>query len=156
MEEDMNMLAADCVVICCCCQCLILQIVIFVLFKLPYKLVRKTREYARKKLRQRKEDKKITGGGRDQMGKYKGDFVGLGSFSIQVDSRLAMDGGRHGCGSCMEEVEKVLEELSQKGEFAFGSFWGMKGSGSFSSCEFDHNINAEYQIIEMIGSFSNT
>jgi len=68
MEEDMNMLAADCVVICCCCQCLILQIVIFVLFKLPYKLVRKTREYARKKLRQRKEDKKITGGGRDQMG----------------------------------------------------------------------------------------
>lgn len=87
------------------------------------------------------------------MGKYKDDFVG--SFSIQVDSRLAMDGGRHGCGSCMEEVEKVLEELSQKGDFAFGSFWGRKGSGSFSSCEFD-NINAEYQIIEMIGSFSNT
>lgn len=24
----------------------------------------------------------------------------------------------------MEEVEKVLEEFSQRGEFAFGSFWG--------------------------------
>ena len=30
----------------------------------------------------------------------------------------------HGRGQCMEEVEKVLEQLSMKGEFAFGSFWG--------------------------------
>lgn len=27
-------------------------------------------------------------------------------------------------GYCMDEVERVLEEFSQKGEFAFGSFWG--------------------------------
>ncbi|KAE8023040.1 hypothetical protein FH972_008792 [Carpinus fangiana] len=153
--EDLNMLAADCVVVSCCCQCLIVQIVIFVFLKLPSKLIRKTREYARKKLRQRKEvvlvGGRITGG--REMGKYNDGFVG--SFGIQVE-KLAMDGGHHGCGgSCMEEVEKVLEELSQKGEFAFGSFWGRKGSGSFSSCEFD-DINVEYQIIEMIGSFSCT
>lgn len=29
-----------------------------------------------------------------------------------------------GCGNCMEEVEKELEDMSRKGEFAFGSFWG--------------------------------
>lgn len=86
------------------------------------------------------------------MGKYKDGFF-VGSLGIQVDQRLGMDGGHHH--GCMEEVEKVLEELSQKGEFAFGSFWGRKGSGSFSSCEFD-DINVEYQIIEMIGSFSYT
>lgn len=33
-----------------------------------------------------------------------------------------------GCGCCMEEVEKVLEELSSKGEFGFGSFWGRRES----------------------------
>ncbi|XP_059446825.1 uncharacterized protein LOC132178401 [Corylus avellana] len=149
--EDLNMLAADCVVVSCCCQCLILQIVIFVLLKLPSKLIRKTREYARKKLRQRKEvvGGRITGG--REMGKYKDGFF-VGSLGIQVE-RLGMDGGHHH--GCMEEVEKVLEELSQKGEFAFGSFWGRKGSGSFTSCEFD-DINVEYQIIEMIGSFSYT
>lgn len=38
--------------------------------------------------------------------------------------------GEDGVGrkNCMEEVEKVLEEFSRKGEFAFGSFWGREGS----------------------------
>ncbi|XP_041014200.1 uncharacterized protein LOC121257305 [Juglans microcarpa x Juglans regia] len=156
--EDPNMLAADCVVISCCCQCLILQILIFVLLKLPYKLIRKTRDYAKKRLRQRKkDDDKITEREIDQY--YDDDsFVGMHgeSFRIQVDG-LFRDGD-HGCGSCMEEVEKVLEEMSQKGEFAFGSFWGRKGSsGSLSTCvakhEFDDRI-VQYQIIEMIESFS--
>lgn len=153
------MLAADCVVICCCCQCLILQIFIFVLLKLPYKLIRKTRDYAKKRLRQRKKHDKNTDREIDQ---YEDDhgFVGMHSeesFRIEVDS-FFRDGDHHGCGSCMEEVEKVLEELSQKGEFAFGSFWGRKGSGGSSpNCVAKHEFDAgivQYHIIEMVDSFS--
>ncbi|KAG8639055.1 hypothetical protein MANES_14G095101v8 [Manihot esculenta] len=60
--EDCNILAADCVVISCCCQCLILKIIIFILLKLPYKIIRKTREYTKKKLRirYRKQAEKTT------------------------------------------------------------------------------------------------
>ncbi|KAG2702615.1 hypothetical protein I3760_06G099000 [Carya illinoinensis] len=156
--EDPNMLAADCVVICCCCQCLILQILIFVLLKLPYKLIRKTRDYAKKRLRKRKKDDKIT---EREMDQYEDDhsFVGMHgeSFRIEVDG-LFRDIGDHGCGSCMEEVEKVLEEMSQKGEFAFGSFWGRKGSsGSLSTCVAKHEFDGRIvpnQIIEMIESYS--
>ena len=150
------MLAADCVVISCCCQCLILQIIVFILLKLPCKLIHKTREYAKKKLQQRKKNEKIIE--REIIGQYKDGFVemhGEGSFRIQVD-RLSID-GEHGCGTCLEEVEKVLEELSQKGEFAFGSFWGRNGSGSLSTCVAKHEFDTSmvrYQIIEMVGSFS--
>ncbi|KAB1206487.1 hypothetical protein CJ030_MR7G000057 [Morella rubra] len=152
--EDRNMLAADCVVISCCCQCLILQVVIFVFLKLPHKLIRKTRDCARRKRRQRKRDKKII---ETETGRYRDDFVGMrgASFRIQVDE-FSIDGG-HGCGTCMEEVEKVLEELSQKGQFAFGSFWGRKASGSSSTCvtkqEFENSI-VQYQVTEIIGAFS--
>ena len=58
--EDCNMLVADCIAISCCAQCLILQIIIFVLRGLRCKLIRKTKEYAKKKLglgRGRKEEK---------------------------------------------------------------------------------------------------
>ena len=148
------MLAADCVVISCCCQCLILQIIIFFLLKLPCKLIRKTREYAKKKLRKRRKNEKTI---ENEINQGKHDFVGMngGSFRIQVDGFLV--DGDHGCGSCMQEVEKVLEEFSQEGEFAFGSFWGRNRSGTISTCvakhEFDNSI-VQFQIIEMVGSCS--
>nr|POF27037.1 proline-rich receptor-like protein kinase perk10 [Quercus suber] len=152
--EDWNTLAADCVVISCCCQCLILQIIIFFLLKLPCKLIRKTREYAKKKLRQRRKNEKTI---ENEINQGKHDFEGMngGSFRIQVDGFLV--DGDYGCGSCMQEVEKVLEEFSQKGEFAFGSFWGGNRSGTISTCvakhEFDNSI-VQFQIIEMVGSLS--
>ncbi|KAM3705740.1 hypothetical protein ACB098_03G101300 [Castanea mollissima] len=152
--EDWNTLAADCVVISCCCQCLILQIIVFFLLKLPCKLIRKTREYAKKKLRQRRKNEKTI---EKEINQGKDDFVGMngGSFRIQVD-RFLVDGD-YGCGSCMQEVEKVLEEFSQEGEFAFGSFWGRNRSGTISTCvakhEFDNSI-VQFQIIEMVSSFS--
>ncbi|RZB60375.1 hypothetical protein D0Y65_043239 [Glycine soja] len=123
--EDLNTIGADCVVISCCCQCLMLQILVFVLLKLPGKLIRKTREYA-KKLRHRKanNDRRM---GRE-MGSYKDVLLRIHeqSFRIQVEMALT-DGADHNCGGCMDEVEKVMEEFYQKGEFAFGSFWGRKG-----------------------------
>ncbi|RVW45421.1 uncharacterized protein LOC104879359 [Vitis vinifera] len=121
--EDWNMLAADCVVISCCCQCLILQMVVFVLLKLPYKLFRKTKEYAKKKLmlHGRRQDR----GTEREMKPYEDEFREIqGGLRIQVEGGFPEDGSQ-GCGCCMEEVERVLEEYSQRGEFAFGSFWAM-------------------------------
>ncbi|KAF2321418.1 hypothetical protein GH714_041011 [Hevea brasiliensis] len=120
--EDWNMLAADCVVISCCCQCLILQIIIFILLKLPCKLIRKTKEYTKKKLRTRdkKQAEKRT---ESVKSRFQDEFVEFheGSITIQIEE---LHRG-YGFESCMEEVERVLGDFSQKGEFAFGSFWAM-------------------------------
>ncbi|KAG4938856.1 hypothetical protein AAZX31_16G091500 [Glycine max] len=152
--EDLNTIGADCVVISCCCQCLMLQILVFVLLKLPGKLIRKTREYA-KKLRHRKanNDRRM---GRE-MGSYKDVLLRIHeqSFRIQVEMALT-DGADHNCGGCMDEVEKVMEEFYQKGEFAFGSFWGRKGPCGAPTIVNDHNdVNfVRYQIIDLVGSLS--
>lgn len=39
-----------------------------------------------------------------------------------------------GLDGCMEEVEEVLEELSRKGEFGFGSFWRGDDGDYFLGC----------------------
>lgn len=39
----------------------------------------------------------------------------------------------HKC--AIEEAHKVMKELSEKGEFAFGSFWGRSGSSTSRSCD---------------------
>ncbi|KAJ1404941.1 putative transmembrane protein [Sesbania bispinosa] len=142
--EDCNMLAADCVVISCCCQCLMLQILVLVLRK----LVRKTREYAKRIIRQRKG--KSYRGMQSEMGCYKDVLV-----RIQAEMALK-DDARHNCGCCMEEVEKVMEEFYEKGEFAFGN-WGRKGSWGVPTIVNDHNDDdnfVRYQIIDMVDSLS--
>ena len=144
------MLAADCVVISCCCQCLILQSIIFVLLKLPRKVIQKTRAYAKKKLWHRKKEKileSVRGRFQDSLEKFL-----EGSIEIQVDD---FHGG-HDCESCIEEVEEVLEGFSQKGEFAFGSFWGRVGSGTSPACivavqEFDLSF-AQFEVVETIST----
>ncbi|TKY58522.1 hypothetical protein E2542_SST15585 [Spatholobus suberectus] len=153
--EDWNMLGADCVVISCCCQCLMLQILIFVLLKLPWKFVKKTREYAKKKLRQRKgNDREMD----REMCSYKDVLVRIHEQSIRIQAEMQLtDDEGHKCGGCMDEVEKVMEEFYQKGEFAFGSFWGRKGRPwGVPTIVNDHNdINFEgYQIIDLVGSLS--
>ncbi|KAH7833260.1 hypothetical protein Vadar_004568 [Vaccinium darrowii] len=112
--EDWNTIVSDCIVISCCCQCLIVEIVIFIFLKLPYKMVQKTKRYAKKKLRQRKRGKTVI---EMQMDAYRGEY-----FFEFNDEGLGWDEFL-GCGGCMEEVDKVIGELFQKGEFAFGSFW---------------------------------
>lgn len=56
---------------------------------------------------------------------------------------------------CMEEVENVLGELSEKGEFAFGSFWGRDGSDTETAATHSANFCYEssvlqYHLIEMV------
>ncbi|TQD87917.1 hypothetical protein C1H46_026554 [Malus baccata] len=143
--EDCNMTAADCVVISCCSQCLILQITIFILYKLPCKLIRKTREYTVKKLQQRRRKEMIV------LDTCKDvDFVSMAGESM----RSSMD-ARHSCRRCMEEVEKVLQELSQRGEFGFGSFWrrgelGRSPTQNLSICEQFGTSFLQYHLIEMV------
>ena len=54
------------------------------------------------------------------------------------------------CCACIEEAEKVLEELSQKGEFAFGSFWGrLETSGIISSSSCLGLANQEFDLFRV-------
>ncbi|KAE9591788.1 hypothetical protein Lal_00038655 [Lupinus albus] len=142
--EDWNMLGADCVVISCCCQCLMLQILVFVLIKLPCKVVRKTREYAKRKLRKgRRNDREIMGSS------YKHVLLRMHQQSMTTTQALNKDDGfGHNCGCCLDEVEKVMEEFYEKGEFGFGSFWARKDVPTL-----DHSF-VKYQIVDLVGTLS--
>ncbi|KAK1423176.1 hypothetical protein QVD17_18471 [Tagetes erecta] len=118
-RQDWNMIGADCLVISCCCQCLLLQLLVFMLLKLPIKLIKKTQHYVKRKLMNKMRD----GGkmARMKVARCAEEVVGCHKprDSMRVEARstsFRLDG-------CMEEVEEVLEELSIKGEFGFGSFW---------------------------------
>ncbi|KAK1389900.1 Transmembrane [Heracleum sosnowskyi] len=116
--EDLNMIAADCIVISCCCQCLVLQIVVFILLKLPHKLIRKTIKYVKKLRNQKKNANAIT----RQLSGYSIDGVirsQSGSLRIKFEGLMSEEC----CGNCMDEIDKALEDMSRNGEFAFGSFW---------------------------------
>ncbi|XP_048319002.2 uncharacterized protein LOC125418735 [Ziziphus jujuba] len=157
--EDLTMLGADCVVISCCCQCLILQILVLVFLQFPYKLIRKTKNYTMKKLHRhqgRKKQEKNISENNKKMDGFKSEFVG-GVIGGSIRKRI--EGEEHYCGCCMEEVEKVLEELSLKGEFAFGSFWGRGESGlifptPLDKHEFDYDNFVQCNLIEMLDSFN--
>lgn len=107
--------------------------------------------------------------GRELMGKYKNEFVGIigESIRIQADSsRFSFERGHSSnCGDCMKEVEKVMEELSKKGEFGFGSFWCKEEEESeeliFPTClakqEFDHDDKfVQFHLIEIVGYFNSS
>ncbi|GMH01842.1 hypothetical protein Nepgr_003681 [Nepenthes gracilis] len=72
---------------------------------------------------------------------------------------LEAEGLSEGKTDCMNEVEKVLEELSKKGEYAFGSFWGRDDeTGTSPACnakeEFGSTNFVRYHLIQAIGPFS--
>ncbi|XP_047159043.1 uncharacterized protein LOC124829559 [Vigna umbellata] len=148
--EEWNMLAADCVVISCCCQCLLLQILVFLMLKLPWKLIRKTREYAKKKLRQRKgNDDKM----KIESACYEDVLVRIHEQSFRIQGEMTVrDGEGFGCGGCMDEVEKMMEELYQKGEFGFGSFWGREEPCGFAVPTKIHNDPnlVRYQVVDLL------
>lgn len=141
--EDLNMLTADCCVLSCCCQCLILQILLFIFVEIPYKLIKMMKDYVGKKFAQRnkgEEEKGIEGG-------YERG-IQIEGFPITSDCH-SFDG------CCLEEVERVLWGFSQKGEFAFGSFWGREeGSTCVVAKQGLDNDVIHYHLIEIVGSFS--
>lgn len=142
--EDGNVLAADCIVLCCCCQCMILQILIFILLKLPHKLLRKTKQYA-KRFRARKRGTKTK---QIEMPKTAEDIfssVGMDDFCLVESFPF---------GACMSEIESVLDDFSRRGEF--GSFWGaeVSSSTSFRSCFKDDQLDygvVGYRLMELFG-----
>lgn len=124
MAANGNMLAADCIVLCCCCQCLILQIVVFLIVKLPHKLVKRTRRYAKKLAARRRARSKQLTHTVEMAKKYEQDdsFRSLGnSFRIDVKDMFLIESPQL---RSINEVENVLTELYSRGDFGFGSFWG--------------------------------
>ncbi|KAL8035271.1 hypothetical protein ABFX02_12G086500 [Erythranthe guttata] len=153
--EDGNMIAADCIVICCCCQCMILQIIIFILVKLPNKLLKKTREYAkrfRSQRRKRRRTKKII----TQIEITTKKRYDEDSLSASFGNSFRVESFRFGSScDCMHEIENVLEDFSSRGEFAFGSFWGGEASRSFRSCCLNEEVldydNVGFRLMELFG-----
>lgn len=119
-QQDWNMIGADCLVLSCCCQCLMLQLLVFFLLKLPTKLLKRTIRYIKRKFTdQMRHGGKVVGVkvarcAKEVVGCQKPRDLMKGRVDQVESSRI--DG-------CMEEVEEVLEEFSRNGEFGFGSFW---------------------------------
>ncbi|KAI3991786.1 hypothetical protein MKX01_038184 [Papaver californicum] len=139
--EDLNLLAADGIFI------------IFVLLRLPKKLVKKSKRLVRKRLRKKnnskkKDEKKIVAIENDQ-------FSGEKNSIPRISSKNYND-----CGWVMQEVEKVLTGFSQQGEFAFGSFWGRREDSTRLHPHLDKMEFAEvvqyYNLVEMIKSIEYT
>lgn len=155
--EDCESLAADCVVISCCCQCLILRIVVFVVLEIPHKLIQKARKKMRrnKKGERRIEKINVT----EKVCKHNNDQFAKNVFDLLHSGNE--DDDQMGC--CVEEVERVMEQLCERGAFGFGSFWcngreeeECEDSGFFlpTSCGL---VNDQYEIIQMaVGSLSCT
>ncbi|KAJ0636309.1 hypothetical protein HanOQP8_Chr17g0660481 [Helianthus annuus] len=121
-QQDWNMMCADCVVLSCCCQCLLLQLLAFVLLKLPSKLVKKTKHYIKRKFGNKMRDSgKMM---RVKVARCAEEVVGCQKPRDSMRARARAESFRlDGLDGCLEEVEEVLEGFSTKGEFGFGSFW---------------------------------
>ncbi|KAL1218542.1 hypothetical protein V5N11_001705 [Cardamine amara subsp. amara] len=114
---------ADCIILSCCCECFILQVLIFVFFKIPCKLAQKMKKFVTKRLRGKKRRAAKT------------------VLPTKEDDCREDHGSTF---SCMEEdIEEILQELSMKGEFVFGSFW-RQGDPS-NDLDFR---NSQYEIVK--------
>ncbi|KAL3751423.1 hypothetical protein ACJRO7_012276 [Eucalyptus globulus] len=141
--EDWNALAADCIVVSCCCQCLILQIAVFILLKIPCRLFQKTKRFAKKRFRHSRRRRK-------SLEKTRYLSEGPGCSMRDGEDGFFLDVYERG-GRCMEEVEKALQEMSQKGVFGFGSFWGRESGCVCDHQGFDSSV-VQLHLIEIVGS----
>ncbi|XP_076923991.1 uncharacterized protein LOC143586311 [Bidens hawaiensis] len=107
-RHEWGMIGGDCLVLSCCCQCLVLQIFVFVLLKLPIKVLRKIKVYVKRNF----------GKTRKAALEHCASAV-MGHQQRRSPCRTAVEESN----GCMEEVEKVLGEMCEKDEFGFGSFW---------------------------------
>ncbi|KAL6006942.1 hypothetical protein ACLOJK_032438 [Asimina triloba] len=145
--EDLNLIAADCVVICCCGPCLVIQILVFLLLKLPSKLARKMKKLMRRRRIRRWKLREITQaaescppvcfeveigcvGHLDPSSCHAHGIraVGAGVAAAAAaddddDDKLPFRSLELGHKCAIMEAEKMFEELFEMGEFAFGSFW---------------------------------
>ncbi|CAO2828428.1 unnamed protein product [Amaranthus hypochondriacus] len=160
--EDCNTLVSDCVVISCCCECLILQLVIFMFIQLPCRVAKKTKEFAKRKLNRKKKQKngEIRVAKQSQGIDY-GEDLKLNRKKKQKNGEIrvakqfqGIDYGEdfmklielHDWGSCNQEIDKVLEELSLRGEFGFGSFWGR--NSNVENMKFNYKCKCNKNLIE--------
>ncbi|KAF8103876.1 hypothetical protein N665_0183s0052 [Sinapis alba] len=107
MEEDCGAFAADCVVLSCCCQCLVLQVTVFVFFKVPCKLFKKIKKFMKRRCGRTLQPRT------DEDVVKEEHWYGNGAVFEEGSSRS----------NCIEVTEVMLQELSMSKEFGFGSFW---------------------------------
>ncbi|EOA37266.1 hypothetical protein CARUB_v10010845mg, partial [Capsella rubella] len=105
MEEDCGAFAADCVVLSCCCQCLVLQVSVFVFFKIPCKLAKKMKKFVKRRCRKTLQP---------TMEDVKEEHCSRNGFAFEVVSTRS---------DCFDDIEGMLQERSMNKGFLFGSFW---------------------------------
>ncbi|XP_010501592.1 PREDICTED: uncharacterized protein LOC104778876 [Camelina sativa] len=105
MEEDCGAFAADCVVLSCCCQCLVLQVSVFVFFKIPCKLAKKMKKFVKRRSRKTLQP---------TMEDVKEEYCSGNGFAFEEGSSGSY---------CFEDIEGMLQELSISKGILFGSFW---------------------------------
>ncbi|KAH7658706.1 hypothetical protein IHE45_17G107500, partial [Dioscorea alata] len=113
--EECNLLVADCVAVCSCCPCLILQFFVFLLLRLPQKLITKAKNYSLKKLRSRRRINGV-----EVRPKQKQKFEDQGCNDPPKTQLQISNADICSC----SEADQVFEEMIQEGMFWFGSFWG--------------------------------
>lgn len=133
-------------------------------------MAKKTTSFAKRKLNHRRRRRKKDG----EILRIKEKEC---SVSVEADRESGFGGGEEDerCRKCMEEVEKVMMELYEKGEFGFGSFWGRGRKGEDSGCSLVSGIDwrdlnqiggvadgngdghfVRYQVIQMHASLTKT
>ncbi|KAL6912248.1 hypothetical protein ACP4OV_001053 [Aristida adscensionis] len=135
---ETGLVAMDCLVVCCCCPCLVLQVTVFLLVRLPKKVVVKTKRIILRRWHRRRPapaPAKVAAGGGAAASGFKlaelldldgaGGFVG--AFEVGEGCTDAAGGWKERCfavdddGGDDEFWEALVE---QEGLFWFGSFWG--------------------------------
>lgn len=131
-------------------------------------MARKTKEYARKKLGKRRKAKFGEGVNLGRAQCDEDNIIGRSMRILEVEGIDQSKLHRWGHSNCMDEVEEVLEELSMKGEFAFGSFWGGDFERTELSCSKCVMITREglqyhvgghvvkFHLVELVGPFNSS
>ncbi|KAK3155055.1 hypothetical protein QOZ80_2BG0198280 [Eleusine coracana subsp. coracana] len=125
-----GLVAMDCLVVCCCCPCLVLQVTVFLLVRLPRKVVIKTKRVILRRWHRRRPEPVEESTGCPASARFKlAELVELsygfeGAFGIGEGCAV---GWKQRCFAVVddEDDDGVWEALvEQEGLFWFGSFWG--------------------------------
>ncbi|XP_062222240.1 uncharacterized protein LOC133921406 [Phragmites australis] len=125
---ETGLVAMDCLVVCCCCPCLVLQVTVFLLVRLPKKVVVKTKRIVLRRWHRRRPAPAKAAGCPASAGLKLEELLDLddgfgGAFGIGVGCSDGGDGWKER--RFAVDDDSVWEAIvEQEGLFWFGSFWG--------------------------------
>jgi hypothetical protein len=130
--EETGLVAMDCLVVCCCCPCLVLQVTVFLLVRLPRQVVVKTKRIILRRWHRRRPAQESTscpcpasaaGLKLVDLGDGSEGAFGIGEGCTDDDGA---GGWKQRCFPVDDDDKDGVWEalVEQEGLFWFGSFWG--------------------------------